>query len=382
MTSTQISPSRDELQQLRAQVAAMAARLEELDGRTDKPSRARRPWRRRARLIATLTCTGLVVTGVAGAAPTTSTTDVAFVPLTVGHKVLSNVTIGINKTNSPVVAGGSTTVPTNATAVRLTVTAKGTKAGMLNFYPAGNASAGSGQSLSYPAGNVTVSATIEENIGQSDQLTFANSGAGSAIVNATLTGYSTQVTAGDINGVGGSNDQVLTNNGAGGAIWRDLDAAQLGGAAGSAGQNLTNNGAGGASWQTQGQAFEKETWCCTSLPTSYLRQTIASLTVPAGSYLVHADVLAEGASNRYFCYIVPHPGYQSQDGLAQTDSSTAWVEFGVQHLISTSGGTIELQCGQYNTSGAIYEASLIATQVNSVSGDVSSAANTATVPPH
>lgn len=173
-------------------------------------------------LLGVVATTAGLIAGNAFGAPTTttSTTDVSFVALNPAHKLLSAVTIAANKTNSPVVAGGATTVPTNATAVRLTVTAKGAAGGVLNFYPAQNLSSGSGQFLSYPSGDVSVGTTIEENIGQADQLTFANSSGGSVVVTATLTGYSTQITAGTINGTGGTSGQVLTNDGTGGASWQ------------------------------------------------------------------------------------------------------------------------------------------------------------------
>ena len=52
--------------------------------------------------------------------------------------------------------------PTNATTVRLTVTAKGTKGGTLSFYPAGNPAGASGDTLDYPVGNGLVSTVIKE----------------------------------------------------------------------------------------------------------------------------------------------------------------------------------------------------------------------------
>jgi hypothetical protein len=171
--------------------------------------------------VAVATLGALTVATVSFAIPTTSTTNVAFISLTTPRKVLNAVSVAANKSTSAVIAGGTTTVPTNATAVKLTVTAKGTAGGTLNFYPAGNDAGGSGQYLSYPSGNSPVSATIEENIGQSDELTVANSGSGSAVVSMTVLAYSTQVTAGDLNGVGGTNGQVLTNDGVGGASWHD-----------------------------------------------------------------------------------------------------------------------------------------------------------------
>ena len=180
---------------------------------------------------------GITLAGVAAASPT-STTSVSFVALNPAHKVLSAATIAANKTSSPVVAGGATTVPTNATAVQLTVIAKGAAGGVLNFYPAQNVSGGSGQSLPYPSGSGSVSTTIQENIGQGDALTFANASSGSVVVTATITGYSTQVTAGTINGTGGTTGQVLTNTGTG-TSWQNPPAAlPPNGAAGGA---LTGN---------------------------------------------------------------------------------------------------------------------------------------------
>jgi hypothetical protein len=127
-------------------------------------------------------------------------------------------TFAANKTDSVVVIGSSTTVPSDATTVQLNVAAKGTKGGVIAVYPAGNPAGGSGQSLAYAAGSVLASTTVEENAGQAGELTFANSGVASATVTASVTGYSTQVTAGDINGVGGTAGQALTNTGSG-AAW-------------------------------------------------------------------------------------------------------------------------------------------------------------------
>jgi hypothetical protein len=207
-----------ELDELRATVEQMRAELAALHA---NGGRLTRSWRRRTGMVGTVLCAALFVVGVAGASPTTSTTNVTFLPLTVPHKVLSGVTIAATKNTSAVVIGASTTVPSNATTVQLTVSGKSTTGAHLNFYPAGNPSGASGQTLTVPAGSIVATTTIQENVGESGKVTFANSGPGSATtVTATITGYSTQVTAGDINGVGGSSGQVLTNDGAGGAVWQ------------------------------------------------------------------------------------------------------------------------------------------------------------------
>jgi len=222
-----------EIAELRGLVAALNERVRELSERAEAGANGGRgsSWRSRRRRgggAATALCAvgGLTLAGVAAASPT-STTSVSFVALNPAHKVLSAATIAANKTSSPVVAGGATTVPTNATAVQLTVIAKGAAGGVLNFYPGQNVSGGSGQSLPYPSGSGSVSTTIQENIGQADELTFANASSGSVVVTATITGYSTQVTAGTINGTGGTTGQVLTNTGTG-ASWANLPAIPFG----------------------------------------------------------------------------------------------------------------------------------------------------------
>ena len=199
-----------------ATIAELETKIEKLAGLVERAPR--RSWRRAMALVATAVLAVGMLAGVAGASG--STTNVTFVPLTPTKLLLSNVTIASKKTNSPVVIGGTTTVPADATTVELTVSAKGASAGTLQFYPALNPSGGSGQTLAYPGSNVVVSTTIQENVGQSGELTFYNNGIGSAVVTARIIGYSTQVTAGDINGVGGTSGQVLTNDGSGGAAWQ------------------------------------------------------------------------------------------------------------------------------------------------------------------
>jgi hypothetical protein len=96
------------------------------------------------------------------------------------HKVLSNATITANGSSSPVVAGGSTTVPTNADYVGLQVSVKGTtKSGTLSV---------GGDQLLYGAGSQASGFFIEA-VGPSDQVTFRNVGSGSVIVNATIGAY-------------------------------------------------------------------------------------------------------------------------------------------------------------------------------------------------
>jgi len=279
---------------------------------------------------------------MAGAAPTTSTTNVTFINLTIPHKVLSAATIAANKTSSPVVAGGTTTVPTNATTVQLTVSAKGAAGGVLNFYPTGNVSGGSGQSLSYPSGSVTASTTIQENIGQSDELTFANSSTGSAIVTATITGYSTQVTAGTINGTGGSPGQVLTNNGAT-ASWGPP---------------------GGAAYSATGSG---------SLPSGYT--LIASVSVPAGSYQVsyNAQIFNFSHDEYVDCDMVSPSSTYIAGTYADVNGTNGEPVESISDtaLLTTGGGNVGVYCYDFYANGSGFvNATLTVQQVSSVHGAV------------
>ncbi|MGN6723931.1 MAG: hypothetical protein ACTHJM_15080 [Marmoricola sp.] len=213
MTSVSMRGSGDEIAELRNEI-------EKLNSLIKAPSAVvrQRSWRRPLALVAMAVLAVGMIAGVAGASGTT--TDVTFVPLSPAKVLLNGASIASKKTNSPVVIGGTTTVPADATTVELTVSVKGASSGTLDFFPAMNIPGGSGQTLTYPSGNVVVTGTIQENVGQSGELTIYNAGLGTAVVTAKIIGYSTQVTAGDINGVGGTSGQVLTNDGSGGASWQ------------------------------------------------------------------------------------------------------------------------------------------------------------------
>jgi hypothetical protein len=304
-------------------------------------------WRRRIGVVGVLALAGGAMLGVAGAAPTTSTTAVAFVPLTVPHKVLS-ATIGAHKSSSPVVIGAATTVPADATTVQLTVTAKGLVGGALGFYPAGNVGGGSGQSLTYPPGSVLVDTTIEENAGQSGEVTIANNGSGSVTVAVTVIGYSTQVTAGDINGVGGTAGQVLTNTGT------------------------------RADWETIGRVYASGGWRSAILdlppgPTS----TLQTVTVPAGTYAVNAVVQVENlsATRSYVsCKIESPPGNPADDGYADVpaanSSSNHAVSIATLAAVATAGGAIVFTCYSVFSTARVISSSLVAIQEGSATGDV------------
>jgi hypothetical protein len=189
---------------------------------------------------------GAVVTGIAVGDAGTPPAG-GYVVLTPAHKIL-NGTIGANASNSELAIGGATTVPTNATAVQLTIAVNDTKAGTLQIFPAGDQSAGGAATVSFPAGT-TATQTVTETPGLSSKITFHNTSAATATVTATITGYSTQVTASNIASDGGRAGQVLSNTGSG-AAWQTMTASNLGSDGGSVGQVLSNTGSG-AAWQTR-----------------------------------------------------------------------------------------------------------------------------------
>jgi hypothetical protein len=124
--------------------------------------------------------------------------------------------LATGKSVSVVAIGGSSTVPTNATAVQLSVTVSAAGSGAINIAPAGDPTAGGATSVFY-SGSTTQ--TVHETVGTKDQITFHNSGSGTATVTVKVTGYSTQLAASNIAPDGGSAGQVLTNTGTG-AAWR------------------------------------------------------------------------------------------------------------------------------------------------------------------
>jgi hypothetical protein len=198
-------------------VAQLEKKIADLSGERSERTRRRRSLRRPVAIASISVLTLGVLAGVAGASG--STTNVSFTLLTPSKVLLTNASIAAHKTNSPVVIGGTTTVPSDATTVELAVSAKGATSGTLDFYPADNVDA-AGQTLTYPSGNAWVTTTIYENVGQSGEVTFYNAGTGTAVVSAKIVGYSTQVTAGDISPADGTTGQVLTNTGTG-AQWSD-----------------------------------------------------------------------------------------------------------------------------------------------------------------
>jgi hypothetical protein len=210
-----------------ARLALLEAEVAELRqavaGGHDAP-RPRRSgaWRQRAAVLAGVAMAGALVMGVAVASTPGNPADVTFIALSVPHKILSNASIAKAATNAVVVNGGSTTVPTDATSVQMTVAVKSAAAGSLAVFPTDNAASTTADTISFAAGNVLTTQVTKQSPGLSGKVSFKNNGTATATVTVTITGYSTQTTASNISGSGGSAGQVLTNNGAGGASWQGV----------------------------------------------------------------------------------------------------------------------------------------------------------------
>lgn len=269
--------------------------------------------------------------------------DVAFTPLVPAKTVLSG-TIGANSVKQVVVSGGTTTVPTNATTIQMTVTSKGAQAGSLTFYPSGNPAGSSGQTVSWSAGG-SGTATITTDVGQKNSVAFKNNSGATATVKATVTGWSTDVEADDVSSLGGSNGQVLTDTGAG-AAWQNP--------------------------QLPSAYFTRNANYTTLTPSV---TTVASLVVPAGTYEVDATTSAyfQGTAGYFYCYLAgptgPITGYRYGNVNSANIFNTTLT---FNALVQTSGGTITLQCADVapSTGEQVYERTILATRVGATSGAV------------
>jgi hypothetical protein len=290
-----------------------------------------------------------------------STTDVSFVNLATPYALFSNKTITETSPYSAVVIGGTTPVPSDATTVDLDVEAGGTIGGQMAFYPAGNAADGSGEYVTWNAGG-TGTGQVQVNIGTKNEVTFAvgahvsgprkgasaNATTISAKTTVTITGYSTQVTDGDVSGLDGTSGQVLTNNGTG-ASW----------------ENPPTTTAYSSS------AFD--------VAIGAAQVTVDSVNVPPGSYVV-TDSFNAIAPNVDFvsCQLYAPDGAapNTEDDANMTfDDGGLYSGSGATQmaLTTTTGGTISLGCADFATHqahGSNVSDSLIATPLDAITGSV------------
>ena len=309
---------------------------------------------------------GVTLGMFAGANPPASTTDVHFVALATPYKLFTAKSFAKNTSYSAVVVGGATKIPTNATTVEINLEVGGSTSGSLGVYPTGNPGGNSNPDISWGAGE-TNTETIGENVGLSDEVTFLVGESG-AKATATILGYSTQVTDGDVSGLDGSSGQVLTDTGSG-AAWANpsVGAGEITPTGGTSGQVLTNTGSA-AAWETPPTTT---TYTNIADGVAIGEGTIVnSVTVPAGTYVV-TDSMEEVASFA----VHPSCSIEAPDGnggisytvTTELDTADGYYIGSVSPnaVITTStGGSISLFC---QGGGNDYD-TLIATPVGGESG--------------
>jgi hypothetical protein len=132
-----------------------------------------------------VTAVALLAGGSAGAA---GDVPPGYVALATPFKLVNATSVAANKTLDKVVTGGTTTVPTYASSVQLTLAVKGGKAaGKLLVYPTGNPDGLA--DLTWTTGQAA-SATITVAVGLKNSVRFENQSTGAVTVTSTITAYS------------------------------------------------------------------------------------------------------------------------------------------------------------------------------------------------
>jgi hypothetical protein len=266
--------------------------------------------------------------------------DIVSVP---AKTVQSNTVVAADRSVSPVVIGGSTTVPTDATRVQFSVTvSREVDAGTLAAYPAGTGPS-SGDTLPFAKSSST-SAEFVEQVGASNKVTFLNQSAGSITLTVRITGYSTEVRASDISALGGSPGQVLTNNG------------------------------NSATWTTPGSAYGLLNNLTSTEIGPGTATTLASIPLPAGSYAVSFEVTAHSTAatpDTVQCYVFGPSGQQAAaTTYASVSSAAPYASLSAQGLVAvdSDGGKAFASCLADLPSTKVYYPTFIATPVGTTKG--------------
>ncbi len=254
------------------------------------------------------------------------------------HTLENNVSLASGRSLTPVVSGGSTTVPTDATRVTFSVTvSRAAASGWVAINPWQDASGASFEN--FTAGS-TASGTFTEPVGLQNKVQFTNSSAGSITLTVRITGYSTEVRAGDISPAGGSAGQVLTNTGS------------------------------GVQWQTPSDAYS-EYGGFQNLTASPL--SVVSVTLPAGAYVASAmyEAFTYSASGAIECELADPAGNPLPSNRnTYLSSSIPQVSGSMQVLLQTTGGAVQVRCHSTLGTNAIYSITLIASRVGAAHGQV------------
>lgn len=176
-------------------------RIERVD-RSDRvpspPGRGRRRLLRLGAVVAAFTIVG----GLVGAEASVPSGYQALPPV----KVLNGTSIGAHVKKPMIVINATTGVPTSATSVALTITAKAAASavGSLHVYPylTGTTSA---DVVSWTGGQ-TVSTSTTSLVGAKNEVVFENTGTGTVTLTVTVDGFSQSVPVTDISGIGAGGD--------------------------------------------------------------------------------------------------------------------------------------------------------------------------------
>jgi hypothetical protein len=178
------------------------------------------------------------------------------------------------------------------------------------------------------------------------KVSFKNNGTASATVTVTITGYSTQTTASNISGSGGSGGQVLTNNGAGGASWTDV---------------------------AHSYSFVGGFSVIPIIGTT----PIGSLAVPAGLYTVSAvgsfQASGGGRAAAQCTLRAPNGGFVQTGVFVANSSDVNDTAIALQGVITTAGGQITVSCVAFTPGAQAGNLNLIAVRVGATTGQITTA---------
>lgn len=314
-----------------AEMALITIKIERRTGRVGGAQRRAGRW------LLALGATLSVLIGVFVTATGLANASVVSIP---PKTIANNVTVPGGGSLPLVVSGGSTTVPTDATRVVFSATVTGaTASGSVTANATG--SGGSGDYVHYTSGS-TATGTLTEPVGLSNQVSFRNTGANSINLKINITGYSTEVRAGDISPTGGSAGQVLTNTGT------------------------------GAAWQPAGHSYGvTNPFSVQALNTGLT--TVASVAVPAGSYVVTFSTTIAGSTSanpdNVGCYLFSPAGNELNAAYGNTYATDDQSVITMQGLVSaSSGGTVSAQCVDSDASASAFYPTLIASSTGVTNG--------------
>lgn len=145
--------------------------------------------RRVLRVIGAVAALG-VGGAILGGAASGSTSPDGFVTMTTPFKLATNATVAAHVKLNKIVTGGSTTVPSYASAVKLHIIVANTKAaGSLQAYPLDNGP--SVNVLTWTLGQ-SVNTTVNVSVGLKNSVTFENLSTGAITLTVTINGYTAQ----------------------------------------------------------------------------------------------------------------------------------------------------------------------------------------------